>query len=195
MPKFLSYEDRLIISQRIQENASFGAIAKELGKDRTTIAKEIRKYSYDKKSGRPGYPYNPCKYRNSCKAKKICGANGCTHQSAYKCSLCSECTFHCPDFEEDICSVKRKPPYVCNGCRALPRCTLLKRIYDPADAHEMAHKTISESRTGILSNESDIARINKIITPLVKNGQSLHQIYTEHVDAVSYTHLTLPTKA
>lgn len=70
MSKFLSYEDRLIISQRIQENASFGAIAKELGKDRTTIAKEIRKYSYDKKSGRPGYPYNPCKYRNSCKAKK-----------------------------------------------------------------------------------------------------------------------------
>ena len=40
MSKFLSYEDRLIISQRIQENASFGAIAKELGKDRTTIAKE-----------------------------------------------------------------------------------------------------------------------------------------------------------
>ena len=33
MSKFLSYEDRLIISQRIQENASFGAIAKELGKD------------------------------------------------------------------------------------------------------------------------------------------------------------------
>lgn len=56
MSKFLSCEERLIITQRIQENASFGAIAKELGKDRTTIAKENRKYSYDKKSGRPGYP-------------------------------------------------------------------------------------------------------------------------------------------
>lgn len=44
MSKFLSYEDRLII-------------AKELGKDRTTIATEIKKYSYDKKSGRPEYPY------------------------------------------------------------------------------------------------------------------------------------------
>ena len=59
MSKFLSYEDRMIIAQRLQENASFGAIGKELGKDRTTIAKEIKKYSYDKKSGRPGYPYNP----------------------------------------------------------------------------------------------------------------------------------------
>lgn len=69
MSKFLSYEDRMIIAQRLQENASFGAIGKELGKDRTTIAKEIKKYSYDKKSGRPGYPYNPCKFRTTCKAK------------------------------------------------------------------------------------------------------------------------------
>ena len=80
MSKFLSYEDRMIIAQRLQENASFGAIGKELGKDRTTIAKEIKKYSYDKKSGRPGYPYNPCKFRATCKAKRICGTS-CTHQS------------------------------------------------------------------------------------------------------------------
>ena len=70
MSKFLSYEDRMIIAQRLQENASFEAIGKELGKDRTTIDKEIKKYSYDKKSGRPGYPYNPCKFRITCKAKK-----------------------------------------------------------------------------------------------------------------------------
>ena len=48
MSKFLFYEDRMIIAQRLQENASFGTIGKELGKDRTTIAKEIKKYSYDK---------------------------------------------------------------------------------------------------------------------------------------------------
>ena len=40
----------MIIAQRLQENASFGAIGTELGKDRTTIAKEIKKYSYDKKT-------------------------------------------------------------------------------------------------------------------------------------------------
>ena len=123
MSKFLSYEDRMIIAQRLQENASFGAIGKELGKDRTTITKEIKRYSYDKKSGRPGYPYNPCRFRTICKAKKLCGA-GCTHPSTYKCSLCSECIFHCTDFVEDVCSVKNKPPYVCNGCSQLPKCTL-----------------------------------------------------------------------
>lgn len=190
MSKFLSYEDRLIIAKRLQENASFGAIGKELGRDRTTIAKEVKKNSYDKKSGRPGYPYNPCKFRAACKAKKICG-KACTHPSAYKCSLCSECTLHCKDFEEEICSVKTKPPYVCNGCSELPKCTLLKRIYDPADAHERAHLVISEARTGIMSNEDDIKRINRIISPLVKNGQSLHQIYLDHVDDLMCSEKTL----
>ena len=98
---------------------------------------------------------------------------------------------HCLDFAEDICSVKTKPPYVCNGCSQLSKCTLLKRIYDPSDAHEMAHQSISESRTGILSNEDDIARINGIISPLVKNGQSLHQIYIEHVDEIMCSEKTL----
>ena len=190
MSKFLSYEDRLIIAKRLQENASFGEIGKELGRDRTTIAKEVKKYACDKKSGRPGYPYNPCRFRISCKAKRLCGKE-CTHQSAYKCSLCSECSVHCPNFAEEICSVKNKPPYVCNGCGNLPTCTLLKRIYDPADAHEMAHRAISESRTGILSNEDDIARINRIISPLVRNGQSLHQIYLDHVDDLMCSEKTL----
>lgn len=71
------------------------------------------------------------------------------------------------------------------------KCTLLKRIYDPSDAHEMAHQSISESRTVILSNEDDIARINGIISPLVKNGQSLHQIYIEHVDEIMCSEKTL----
>ena len=51
MSKFLTYEDRLVIAQLLQENVSFGVIGKKLGKDRTTIAKEIKKHSYDKKSG------------------------------------------------------------------------------------------------------------------------------------------------
>ena len=112
MSKFLSYEDRLIIAQRLQESASFGEIGKELGRDRTTIAKEVKKYSHDKKSGRPGYPYNPCKFRVSCKAKKICGSR-CTHESAYKCSICSECTVHCPDFEEKLILREDMAQFLC----------------------------------------------------------------------------------
>jgi IS30 family transposase len=98
---------------------------------------------------------------------------------------------HCPNFEEESCSVKSKPPYVCNGCTELPKCTLLKRIYDPADAHEKAHSIISEARTGIMTNEDELHRINDIISPLVRNGHSLHQVYLNHVDDLMCSEKTL----
>ena len=190
MSKFLTYEDRLEIARGLKEHQSFGAIGRSLGKDRTTIAKEIRRYSYDKKSGRLGYPFNPCKHRQTCKLKKICGRER-THTSLYKCSLCSECHQHCEDFLEEVCTVKNKPPYVCNGCGEMDKCTLLKRLYDPSDAHIRAEKAVSEARTGILTDEATIARINAIITPLVRNGQSLHQVYLDHVDELMCSEKTL----
>ena len=55
MSNFLTYEDRLIIAHMLEEQASFGEIGNTIGKDRTTVAKEIKKYSYDKKVGKPGY--------------------------------------------------------------------------------------------------------------------------------------------
>ena len=55
----------------------------------------------------------------------------------------------------------------------------------------MAHHAISESRTGILSNEDDLARINRIISPLIRNGQSLHQIYINHRDDLMCSEKTL----
>ena len=70
MSKFLTFEDHLTIEKGLRENLSFGAIAKELGKDRTTVAKEVRKYAYDLKSGYSNYPYNACVHRVACKAKK-----------------------------------------------------------------------------------------------------------------------------
>ncbi len=80
MSKFLTFEDRLIIEKGLCENQSFGFIAKALGKDRTTIAKEIKKYAYDLKSGYSSYPYNACVHRVACKAKRVCGS-ACTPTS------------------------------------------------------------------------------------------------------------------
>jgi IS30 family transposase len=62
----------------LEEQASFGEIGNTIGKDRTTVAKEIKKYSYDKKVGKPGYPYNACMHRKTCKLKDICGKKECS---------------------------------------------------------------------------------------------------------------------
>ena len=40
-----------------------------------------------------------------------------------------------------------------------------------------SHQVISESRSGLSTSEAEIARLNRIITPLVKQGHSIHEIY------------------
>ena len=56
----------------------------------------------------------------------------------------------------------------------------MKSVYHAEHAHIKAHNVISESRSGLCVSEEEIARLNAIITPLVNNGQSVHQIYIEH---------------
>lgn len=193
MSSFLSYDNRLHIAQGLRDGMSFSEIAKSIDKDRTTVAKEIKKHSYDKKSGRPGYGFNDCIHRINCKDKYVCG-DECARPGSVgtiKCSACGKCLLHCENYTQEICMSKMKPPYVCNGCGQLEMCTLLKRWYDPADAQIAAEESIAEARSGILSDEKDLARINKIVSPLVRNGQSLHQVYVNNVNDLMCCEKTL----
>lgn len=190
MSKFLTYDERLEIQKGLKEQLSFGQIAKLINKDRTTVAKEIKKYSFEQKTGYSNYPYNACKHRKTCNLKNICPLE-CTKQSKYKCSLCTMCNDICGDFVEEICTNRLKPPYVCNGCEQLKRCTLKKMFYHAEEAHLRCQEHISDCRSGILSNELELERINAIITPLVKNGQSIHQIYESNRDVLMCSEKTL----
>ena len=73
MSKFFTYEERLTLQKDLKENKSLKSIAKELDKNPTTISREIKKYSSEVATGYPGYPYNTCKNRLSCRKKNICG--------------------------------------------------------------------------------------------------------------------------
>jgi IS30 family transposase len=191
MSKYLTYEERLEIEACLKENLSFGMIACKLGKDRTTIAKEIKKHSYEKKSGCSGWSYNACRHRSNCKVKSLCGKAECKRPSVYSCKLCSYCNDICPDFEEEICTILFKPPYVCNACAQYSKCTLKKKVYNAEDAHLAFSENISEARSGILSSEEELSRLNSLVSPLVKNGQSVHQIYINHVDELMCSEKTI----
>ena len=55
--------------------------------------------------------------------------------------------------------VYKRQPYVCNGCSQLSKCTLLKRIYDPADAHAVSYTHLDVYKRQVcdlLTNLSDI---------------------------------------
>lgn len=44
---------------------------------------------------------------------------------------------------------------------------------------------------GILSNEEELLRLNYLVSPLVKNEQSVHQIYINHVDELMCSEKTI----
>ena len=61
MAKFLNYEDRLEIESGLKEHMTFTELGEKLGRDRTTITKEIRNYSIEQDTGYGSYPHNTCK--------------------------------------------------------------------------------------------------------------------------------------
>ena len=58
-------------------------------------------------------------------------------------------------------------------------------------ANIMAEQEISISRKGALCDEAEIARLNAFVTPLILNGQSVHQIYCNNADTLMCSEKTL----
>ena len=190
MSKFFTYEERLELQKFLKESLSFKGISRKLDKNPTTISREVRKYSSEVATGYPGFPYNACKNRFNCRIKKVCGKE-CSRKSDVYCKLCASCNDNCVEFIREICTARFRVPYVCNGCETLRKCTLLKNSYDAEHAHIKAHESISQSRSGLCISEDEIARLNKIISPLVGNGQSVNQIYINHQDELMCSEKTI----
>ncbi|MFL0166262.1 IS30 family transposase [Candidatus Clostridium helianthi] len=190
MSKFFTYEQRLDLQKYLKESLSFKEIARRMAKDPTTISREVRKYSYEVATGYPGFPFNACRNRFNCRFKNICGKD-CSRKSSIYCKLCPSCNPNCQNYIEEICTAKYHVPYVCNGCETLSKCTLMKNVYDAERAHIKAHEKISDSRSGLCVSEDEINRLNRIISPLVKNGQSVNQIYINHQDELMCSEKTI----
>lgn len=88
--KHLSIEERSTIKVMLDSTASFKTIAKKLGRDCTTISKEIRNHLIFQKTGCYGRPFNDCANRRSCSFSDLCCDTSCRFKH---CSNCSKCTF------------------------------------------------------------------------------------------------------
>ena len=54
-----------------------------------------------------------------------------------------------------------------------------------------AHESISQSRSGLCVSENEVSRLNKIISTLVQNGQSIHQIYVNNKEELMCSEKTI----
>lgn len=181
--KHLDLGMRQTIEHALNDCMSFKAIGKVLGKDCTTISKEVRLHLVYEKKGAPYRPFNDCFNRKHCNhSGSVC--NECFHKNK-KCGSCGKCTSFCVDYIKEECPMLNKPPYVCNGCGQLRGCTLEKRFYKARYAQNEYESVRSESRSGFNLTETELVQLNSTISPLLKNGQSLHHILTNNRDSVS----------
>lgn len=182
----LTLSDRIVIESSLRDGSSFKQIAQELGKDPSTISKEVRgHYKVVEKD-----TFNPCIHRRECKHyADLC--NPCKFKWGKSCKQCTGCFTHCPDFEEKHCIKLQKPPYVCNGCKERNGCKLRRHLYDAKFAQTEYETVRSESRQGFATTPAELKRIDDVIAPLVKQGQSIHQICANNTDLIMLDERTI----
>lgn len=185
--KHLILEDRQVIQDLLDHHASFKEIGRKLDKDCSTISKEVRTRRVAEQKGCIGRVFNDCLHRSNCDVWNACLT--CTGKK--KCSACGRCISFCDQYEKENCPKLAKPPYVCNGCEARGRCTLEKKVYRSHKAQKAYNEMLRESRSGISLTEGQIHRLDQIISPLVKNGHSIHHICTTHSDSIMCSERTI----
>ena len=189
--KHLTENERYSIWKLLGQGLNFKEIGEAIGKDASTISKEVRKHKYEYKE-KPGYEDirdGICALRHRCKKKNICENRSCR----IPCNKCLHCHKHCKDFKARICDIEKKPPYVCNGCEKqhYRKCKETKYFYGAEQAQKEYRRMLSESRSGIDCTRDEIALIEGIVTPLIKKGQPVNHIYAHHGEEIGISKRSL----
>lgn len=170
--KHLTLDERNFIEQELAKNTSFREIAKHLSKDPTTISKEVRKHRIRKEGQSIHISFNHCAKKYNCHRHNLCNP-----RCSKECRHCNHCNDVCSDFVDGTCLRLIHAPYVCNGCSQKFGCKLTKYYYKALPSFN-AYKTIlSESRQGINLTELELSNLDKLVSPLIKKGQSISHIY------------------
>lgn len=179
--KHLTIEDRIYIQNELDKGTSFKDIARFLCKDPTTISKEVkaRRASDWFHKGTFLNAKNFCTKRFRCKKTNACNK---ILLCGVKCASCPTCNQTCPDFQKECCSKLDRAPYVCNGCsKKINHCTIAhKYTYNARFADRKYRECLKDSRSGIAITRQELHKKDKIITPLIDQGQSPYQIVANH---------------
>lgn len=154
----LTYQERQIIETGIRNGSTKASIAKTLGKDKSTIGKEIKLHRY--LSYKCNLPLECVNYKH--------------------CKLGRHCRPSCTQYVPFTCSRRDRSPGACNGCSRLHHCHFDHYKYDPSVADSEYRQTLSWSREGINMTEERLIEIGKIIEPLIKKGMSPYAILQIH---------------
>ncbi len=171
--------DRMEIEHGLRHHMSIKKIAAKISKHHTTITREIQARSIISEKGAFGRVTNRCVNRHSCDRRQLCENQP---DCVKRCSCCRLCNTMCPHFQEEVCAKLAAPPYVCNGCTDESRCVLRKRYYLHRPAHQQYNQLLVQAREGANITEDELRALDALLSPLIRQGQSVHHILTNHPD-------------
>lgn len=154
----LTLEERRIILTGIKNGSSKKAIADTLGKEKSTIGKEIKLHRF---------LFYKCSMPLECSAYK-------------KCKHDRKCHLDCPDYVPFKCTRRDRSPGTCDGCSKYPTCRFDKYKYVPEKADNEYRESLVDSRKGVNLTTSEAKEIADIVAPLLKQGHSPYHIITNH---------------
>lgn len=184
--KHLTIHDRTFIEDALNAGHSLKDISLRLGKDTTTISKEIKRNRILKESNHEFF--GGCINRSKCRKKHLC--NDDCEKLCKKCNTLN-CYRYCPDFTAKTCQRIKKFPHVCNGCETKTTCKLHKYRYSTKFAEASYRDKLETSRSGINITKSELEALDRLISPLILKGQPIAHIYANHKDEIKCSERTL----
>ncbi|MBU5334774.1 IS30 family transposase [Anaerocolumna aminovalerica] len=191
--KHLSTTQRIKIEKGLNDGLSFAAIARTIGKHPSTVAKEVKKYRHFPPKENPEKPLQCARFKE-CQMRFLCDKKDCVKL----CKSCYDvqrriprCSLECPDYRVPQCPQIQKAPYVCNHCQKTKRCLKQLAFYSAQYADQSSQELLVSCRTGINQDPVDIALLDELISPLLKQGQSLAHIYAFHGHEIPCSRRTL----
>lgn len=141
-------------------------IARELGRSPSTVRRELESRRVDSDRGL-GCSNRICAHFDEC------GMEYPTATSSGRRRNIRDCFRFCPAFEQAVCPRLLGSPFVCNGCGKIHNCPLPKKFYVATAAQTAYEATLSTSRAGVRPDDGTVARMDAVLSPSVRNGQSI----------------------
>ncbi len=177
----LTYGKRCKIEVLLDEEHSMRYIAECIGCSPSTVSRELNRNRTIAKSHT-----NDCLLRSECTRRHACGSSSCMK----KCKTCNKCKKYCEDYIQALCSLLEERKF-CNGCRKMKYCHFEKILYRADVAEKNYRDLLVNRRNGFDLSCEEIEKINSIVTPLVRKGQSPYHIKKSLGDALPVSESTL----
>lgn len=181
--KHLSLENREVIAQGVPAGDSAGRIARRIDVSTSTVTREVKanRTIREKKSTGKSKPSIRCANYQDCQKSGSACKKCSTRLTTCKHCKTRSCIASCPDFKRKMCPDTERWPYVCpEKCSKRAYCGFPKCSYDAEAADANYRVRLASSREGIDMSDEQLLSLDKIVTPLVKQGHSFEAICFTH---------------